>query len=340
MLLPDIDDVRPRGTGRSPLADVPEWVATDCPRCGGPARRETDVADTFVDSSWYFLRYPCTEFTDRPWDHQRVAGILPVDFYAGGPEHVQRHHLYARFVTMALHDLGLVPFEEPFPRLRLGGMIIKDGAKMSKSRGNVITPDDYIDRHGADVLRCGLLFSAPWDRGGEFSDDAIAGVERFFARVWRRITGPDGDGPDGATTGRAVVAVEEAIERFAFNVGLARLMEFLPQVGSAGAKRVFVRLLAPFAPHLAEELWHRLGEDFSVHRQPWPHAVATSGDTRELAIAVQVNGRVRGSVIVSADAEMAGAVAAARREVDVVPDPADTDRVVYVPGKVVNFVTG
>ncbi len=340
VVLPEIDDVKPRGTGRSPLADVPEWVATDCPRCGGPADRETDVADTFVDSSWYFLRYPCTEFDDRPWDPARVAGVLPVDFYAGGPEHVQRHHLYARFVTMALHDLGLVPFEEPFPTIRLGGMIVKDGAKMSKSRGNVITPDDYIDRHGADALRCGLLFSAPWDQGGEFTDDAIAGIERFFARAWRSITSPDGDGPEEPATARVVAAVAEAIERFAFNVGLARLMEFLPHVRSAQAKRVFVRLLAPFAPHLAEELWHRLGEEFSVHQQPWPDAAAVAVDSAgDVAIAVQVNGRLRGSVVVSPDAEEAGAVAAARREIDAVPAPADTTRVVYVPGRVVNFVT-
>ena len=161
VVLPDVDDFRPTGTGQSPLAAVEAWVRTTCPRCGGEARRETDVSDTFVDSSWYFLRYPSTEFDDRPWDVERTARVLPVDFYAGGVEHVQRHHLYARFVTMALHDLGLVPFEEPFPRVRLGGLIAKDGAKMSKSRGNVVTPDDYIERHGADALRCALLFSAP-----------------------------------------------------------------------------------------------------------------------------------------------------------------------------------
>ena len=154
VVLPEIDEFRPTGTGVSPLAAVDDWVKVECPECGAPARRETDVSDTFVDSSWYFLRYPSTEFNDRPWDEARTARMLPVDFYAGGPEHVQRHHLYARFVTMALFDLGLLPFEEPFPRIRLGGMIVKDGAKMSKSRGNVITPDEYVDAHGSDVLRC------------------------------------------------------------------------------------------------------------------------------------------------------------------------------------------
>jgi leucyl-tRNA synthetase len=270
VVLPDVAEFRPTGTGRSPLAAAEEWVRTTCPRCGGAARRETDVSDTFVDSAWYFLRYPSTEFEDRPWDTDRTARVLPVDFYAGGAEHVQRHHLYARFMTMALHDLGLVPFQEPFPRVRLGGLIAKDGAKMSKSRGNVVTPDDYIDRHGADVLRCALLFSAPWEQGGEFSDDAIVGIERFFARAWRAVTGPDHEcaAPfDLAATSGAVAA---AIERLRFNVALARLMEAVRRVGDPVSKRAFVLLLAPFAPHLAEELWHRLGEPFSVHTQPWP----------------------------------------------------------------------
>ncbi|HWM19058.1 MAG TPA: class I tRNA ligase family protein [Ilumatobacteraceae bacterium] len=270
VVLPDVDDFRPTGTGRSPLAAVEAWVRTTCPRCGGEARRETDVSDTFVDSSWYFLRYPSTEFDDRPWDVERTARVLPVDFYAGGVEHVQRHHLYARFVTMALHDLGLVPFEEPFPRVRLGGLIAKDGAKMSKSRGNVVTPDDYIERHGADALRCALLFSAPWEQGGEFRDDAIVGIERFFARAWRVVTAPDRAPAGTADLSATSDAVAAAIERLSFNVGLARLMEAVRRVDDPVSKRVFVRLLAPFAPHLAEELWHQLDEPFSVHTQPWP----------------------------------------------------------------------
>ena len=270
VVLPDVVDIRPTGTGMSPLAAAEEWVRTTCPRCGGPARRETDVGDTFVDSSWYFLRYPSTEFDDRPWDVERTGRVLPVDFYAGGVEHVQRHHLYARFVTMALHDVGLVPFEEPVPRVRLGGLIAKDGAKMSKSRGNVVTPDDYIDRHGADALRCALLFSAPWDQGGEFRDDAIVGIERFFARVWRAVTGPDDELAGTFDLSATTDAVAAAIERLSFNVAIARLMEAVRRVADAQSKRVFVRLLAPFAPHLAEELWHQLGEPFSVHSQRWP----------------------------------------------------------------------
>jgi leucyl-tRNA synthetase len=339
VLLPDVEDFRPTGTGVSPLAAVIDWVNVPCPQCERPAKRETDVSDTFVDSAWYFLRYPSTEFDDRPWDEERTRRILPVSFYAGGPEHVQRHHLYARFMTMALYDLGLVPFAEPFPRIRLGGMIIKDGAKMSKSRGNVITPDDYIDEHGADVLRCSLLFSAPWQQGGEFTDQAVTGVERFFAKCWRAVASVDGEGPDEPTIARYIDAVARAIESMSFNVALARLMEFVAELGSLRSKHVFVRLLAPLAPHLAEELWHQMGEPFSVHTQPWPSSEAAANDIAEIQIAVQVNGRVRGVVDTAPDAGEHDTARAARNAVAAVPGPEATTRVVYVPGRVINFVT-
>ena len=277
VVLPYVEDFRPTGTGESPLAAVEEWVATTCPSCGGPGRRETDVSDTFVDSSWYFLRYPSNDIGDRPWDDERTRRTLPVDHYAGGPEHVQRHHLYARFVTMALHDLGLLPFEEPFPRVRLGGFIVHGGAKMSKSRGNVVTPDDYIDAHGSDVLRCALLFSAPWEQGGDFQLDAITGIERFFGRAWRAVTSAAASGDRGDDLpDRVVDAVGRAIERMHHNVALARLMEGVKVVQSTRAANTFVRLLAPLAPHLAEELWAQLGEPFSVHETVWPFVTEPS----------------------------------------------------------------
>ncbi|MCP3998573.1 MAG: class I tRNA ligase family protein [bacterium] len=335
--LPDIDEVRPTGTGESPLAQLVDWVNTHCPSCGGSARRETDVSDTFVDSSWYFLRYPSTEFDDKPWDADRTRRVLPVDFYAGGTEHVQRHHLYARFATMALHDLGLVPFEEPFPVIRLGGLISLAGAKMSKSRGNVISPDSYIDEYGSDVLRCALMFSAPWDRGGEFSDRSVAGVERFLARCWRAVTGPDCDHPGNERASEVIASVTEAIEQLSFNVALARLMKFVGDVQSAEAKGVLVRLLAPFAPHLAEELWHQMGRPFSVHNQPWPTMERVERDTVE--IVVQVNGKVRGVVTAPIGLEDTDLVAFARAEVTAVPGAADTARTIVVPDRVVNFVT-
>ncbi|MCP4966945.1 MAG: class I tRNA ligase family protein [bacterium] len=335
--LPEVDEVQPTGTGESPLAGLDDWVNTSCPSCGGSAQRETDVSDTFVDSAWYFLRYPSAEFDDRPWDAERTKRILPVDFYAGGIEHVQRHHLYARFVIMALYDLGLVPFEEPFPVIRLGGLINLSGAKMSKSRGNVISPDSYIDEYGSDVLRCALMFSAPWDRGGEFSDRSVAGVERFLSRCWRVVTAPDGDGPTDERLSDVIVSVTEAIEQLTFNVALARLMECVGEAQSAQAKRVMVRLLAPFAPHLAEELWHQMGESFSIHNQLWP--VAERVERHTVEVIVQVNGKVRGVITVAGGLADDAVVALARTELRDVPNAAGTTRTVVVPDRVVNFVT-
>jgi leucyl-tRNA synthetase len=335
VLLPYVENFRPTGTGVSPLASVPSFAQVQCPACGGPGRRETDVSDAFVDSAWYFLRYPSTEVDGYPWDAERTARILPVDFYAGGPEHVQRHHLYARFLTMALSDLGLVPFDEPFPRIRLGGLIIKEGAKMSKSRGNVVGPDSYVDVHGADVLRCALLFTCPWEAGGDYHDDTIAGIERFFAKVWHVVDAPV-IGPDHPEplVERAIVAVSEAIEKLSFNVGLARLMELVPVATTARAKRVLVQLLAPFAPHLAEELWSHLGQRSSVHTSEWPTPNRAVLDAQPIELGVQVNGRMRARIEIDSQADEEDVVAAAAAAVgDIRPS-----RVIYVRGRLVNLI--
>lgn len=336
LLLPDLEDIR--SSGVSPLATCTDWLETACPACGGAATRDCDVSDTFVDSAWYFYRYPSTEFDDRPWDDERTRKVLPVDFYAGGSEHVQRHHLYARFVAMAMNDLDLVPSAEPLPRISLGGMIVLAGAKMSKSRGNVVSPDGYIAEHGIDVLRCSLLFSAPWSRGGEFSDRSIAGIERFFARCWRAVV--ESAGPESTVTQRdqTIIAVTGAIERMAFNVALARLMEFVDHVRSPEDRSVLVRLLAPLAPHLAEELWYQLGQPFSVHEQPWPEAM-TDGAGEMQDIAVQVDGRLRGRISLPGTATAEDVAALARGEVAAVPATDEAKRVIYVPGRVINFVS-
>jgi leucyl-tRNA synthetase len=351
VLLPDVDDVRPTGTGRSPLASVASFVETRCPVCGGPGRRETDVSDTFVDSAWYFLRYPSAALHDRPWD---AALTRPPDFYAGGPEHVQRHHLYARFLTMALSDLGLVPFEEPFPRIRLGGLLVKGGAKMSKSRGNVVSPDGYVATHGSDVLRCALLFTCPWEAGGDFHDETIAGIERFFARLWTLVAEattagaplPPAPGPvTDPVAARAVVAVTDAIERLRFNVAIARLMEAAdvtatgrppsePGTPAAPRLRVVVQLLAPLAPHLAEELWRRLGGEGSVHRTAWPRPDPSVLEDAVVTLVVQVDGRLRRRLRVPRDADEPTVARLAEEAAGVRPA-----RVVYVPGRLVNLVT-
>jgi len=274
VLLPETDDLdrlAPTGTDASPLAGFDDWVSIDCPRCGGRARRETDVSDTFLDSAWYFLRFPSVDMDDRPWDPARTGTWLPVDQYAGGPEHVTRHHLYARFVGLALHDLGLLPFAEPFPRLRLHGMLTKAGAKMSKSKGNVVNPDELIAAHGADVTRLALLFTRPWDADGEFDPAVIVGVERFLGRVWRLATGPLDDEACDVDTSSTVDQVTSSIESMHLNTGIAALMALVGRRPTSHATvRTLVGLLAPFAPHVSEELWRRLGGEGSVHDQPWP----------------------------------------------------------------------
>ena len=342
VLLPDVAEVRPTGDGRSPLAAVEAFVATTCPACGGPARRETDVSDTFLDSSWYFLRHPSASVGVAPWDPDRTRQMLPVDLYAGGPEHVARHHLYARFVTMALFDLGLVGFEEPFPRMRLHGTITKDGAKMSKSRGNVVNPDDYVDRHGGDVLRAHVLGSGRWSATSDFRDAGIVGVERLFTRLWRLASGEaSGPGVGAQALARGVARVQAGIEAMRFNTAIGALRELADRASAAELPTV-VLLLAPFAPYLAEELWSSTGGRYSVHSQPWPDSsAADNGPTATVQLIVQVDGRLRDRIVAPS-----GATASeARRLAAAAPNAARhlagrrVRREVYVPDTLFNFVT-
>jgi leucyl-tRNA synthetase len=353
VLLPAVEDFRPTGTGVSPLATVDSFVQTTCPSCGGPGHRETDVTDVFLDSAWYFLCYPSADVDDRPWDEERTRRMLPVDQYAGGPEHVMRHHLYARFVTRALHDLGLVPFAEPFPRLRLHGMVTKDGAKMSKSRGNVVNPDDYVSAHGADVTRMYLLFLGPWEEGGDFSDAGIAGIERFLRRTWRLVTVPFEPGAGGVDLrplDRTVASVSRDLERLHFHTAIASLMERVAWASRARDRmsrrewdrvtRTLVLLLAPLAPHLAEELWSRLGGPYSVHHQPWPSADPASLADEHVTLVVQVDGRVRDRITAAAglDRDAAAALALGSEKVRRSLGGRPVRRVVHVPDRVVNLL--
>ncbi len=364
VLLPETEHYRPLGTGKSPLANIPAFVNTTCPRCGGPARRETDVSDNFLDSAWYFLRYTSTEYDDRPWDTQRVKHWLPVTSYIGGIEHSTMHHLYARFIWKALYDLGHIPPElgdEPFARLRLHGLIIKDGARMSKSRGNVVTPDEYVAQWGADVLRSYMLFIGPYEEGGDFRDAGIVGVNRFFNRLWdwvieatRRPTHQSPNAPI-AVSRQARRIVHHTIKRIgddiaslSFNTAIAALMEALNGLRGlalAGethleAARTMTLLIAPFAPHLAEELWQRLGGPFSVHQQPWPQWDEARIADETITLVVQVNGRVRDRIQAPADIDDASAqaLALASETVQRHLDGRSPKRVVVVPGKLVNVV--
>ncbi len=354
VVLPEVADFRPTGTGDSPLAAVESFVRTVCPSCGGPARRETDVSDNFLDSAWYFLRYPSSDVDDGAWDPERTERMLPVDSYAGGPEHVVRHHLYARFVTRALHDLGLVPFAEPFPHLRLHGMLTKDGAKMSKSRGNVVNPDRSIADHGADVTRMYLLFIGPWNEGGDFSDAGITGIERFLRRVWRLVTEPPRPGAGGEDlrpVDRAIAAIGADLEEMRFNTAIAALMELvrwawqqrdtMSKEERARVSVAIVLLVAPFAPHLAEELWSRIGGEYSVHRQGWPSFDPGALAIEEVTLVIQVDGKTRDRIRVPAGLGEEQALDRARKRENVRRhlNADEPKRVIFVPDRLINLVT-
>jgi leucyl-tRNA synthetase len=377
VILPEIEDFRPTGTGVGPLAALENWVNTTCPLCGGPAKRETDVSDTFLDSAWYFLRYPSTEWDDRPFDPERTKKWLPVNMYMGGIEHVRRHHLYARFTTMVLHDQGYLPFEEPFSRLRLHGLllvleedrvvdpvtgeerVVQHVEKMSKSRGNVVNPDDYIERYGADVLRLYLLFSGPYQEGGVFSDKGVAGISRFVAKVWSRLEDLGdpvlGNGLHAdfePMLHRTIKRVGDDLASLKFHTAIAGLMEYqnylqehwatTPVEKRRAALRTSALLLAPLAPHLAEELWERLGGPYSIHNQPWPQWDAEKARPRAITLVVQVNGKVRDKLSAAPDLDEADArtLALASERVQAALDGKAVRQTIYVPGKLVNVVAG
>ena len=354
VLLPDVEDWLPRGTGRSPLAEVESFVRTVCPKCGGPARRETDVCDNFLDSAWYFLRYPSTSRSDVPLDPELTRKWLPVDMYVGGAEHSVLHLLYSRFIGLALHDLGHLPFDEPFKKFRANGMLMKDGAKMAKSRGNVVNPDVYFARHGADSLRMYLMFLGPLERGGDWTDKGFGGIRRFLGRVWDLcVQHAQNLDPDEAPSDRrrvlhrAIRQVSVELEQLRYNTAIAALMAYSNtlQVNTRlhlEEVRGLLLMLAPLAPHITEELWHRLGLPYSIHQQRFPEASEAVLHSDVVRVVVQVDGRVRGTVELSAGASEAEALEAALQLAEVRRRINGTRpaQVVYVPSRVINLVSG
>jgi leucyl-tRNA synthetase len=381
VILPEIENFRPTGTGVGPLAALDWWVNVPCPVCGGPARRETDVSDTFLDSAWYFLRYPSTEYDDRPFEAELTRKWLPVDMYMGGIEHVRRHHLYARFVTMVLHDQGLLDFAEPFTRLRLHGLLDaidpESGqvAKMSKSKGNVVTPDEYIARFGADVLRLALLFAGPYEEGGAFREardpvsgelrreGSIAGIIRFLERCYDLVgehaaAGPSAAHPGASANGapptavmhRTIKQVGEDVADLKFHTAIARLMEYstwlkdnaaaLDQAARGEHLTTLTLLLAPLAPHLAEEMWSILGHPYSVHQQLWPAYDEAQAQAQMITLVVQVNGKLRERAEVPATISQADAQARALSLERVREALAGKQvmNVIFVPGRLINIV--
>ena len=353
VLLPDVEDWKPTGTGSSPLAAIPSFVNTTCPNCAGAARRETDVSDNFLDSAWYFLRYPSTQFDDRPFDADLTAKWLPVDMYIGGREHSVLHLMYTRFITMALHDLGYLPFDEPFKRFRAHGTITKDGAKISKSRGNIVNPDEYIETWGTDTVRMYLMFMGPYTQGGDFSDRGISGVRRFLSRVWHLVVKHAGRMNHGTTPAthrrrlhKTIQSVTEDIRELGYNTAIAALMEYVSTVQQrdelyAEEVESLLLLLAPFAPYITEELWERIGKPYSIHQQVWPVTDPSMLIQATETIAIQIDGRARGTVELPTGATEGEAMEAARQVEGVQRylNGSAIQRIVYVPGRIINLIT-
>jgi leucyl-tRNA synthetase len=354
--LPYVEDFRPDESGVGPLARSEEFLHTTCPTCGGAATRETDVSDTFLDSAWYFLRYPSTEFDDRPFDPDRTAKWLPVSMYIGGEEHAVLHLLYSRFITMALKDLGHLEFEEPYVRFRKHGLLIKDGAKISKSRGNVILPDTYIERFGADVFRMYLMFLGPFQTGGDFRDSGLAGPQRFLSRVWRSATKAIEEGRRGFDDPEIERAMHATIKKVSddlasldYNTAIAAMMNYLNVIRANGRTASvdevspLVTLLAPVAPHMAEELWERLGGEPSIFQNAsWPEVDEAMLLVDELDLAVQVNGKLRATIRVArgASQDVVREMALAEENVRRYLEEVEIRKVIHVPDRLLNLVVG
>lgn len=353
IVLPRIEDFKPDDSGVSPLARLEGWYLTDCPECGAPARRETDVSDTFLDSSWYFLRYPSTDTGDVPFDSNITKKWLPVDCYIGGNEHAVLHLLYSRFITMALHDLGHIDFQEPFVRFRAHGLIIREGAKMSKSKGNVIIPDQIIEKYGADTFRTYLMFLGPFDEGGDYQDDGIQGPHGFLHRVWETamLSLHDDEKEKDSNVERklhqTIQQVTNQIPELRYNTSIAALMEYLNVVRSKGRTpqrseiEPLVVMIAPFCPHLAEELWESFGHSESIFSgMNWPEYNADKARDDSVEMAIQINGKLRATVTLKAGIgqEEMEIIAKSEKNIARYLETGIVKRVIYVPNRLINFV--
>jgi len=358
-------DVEWKPTGESPLKLHPTWAQTTCPICGKPATRETDTMDTFMCSSWYHLRYLSPKYDKGPWDPEEAAYWLPVDCYTGGIEHATMHLIYTRFFNKALRDIGLFPHDEPMLQLRNQGIILgEDSEKMSKSHGNVINPDDLVSRYGADAVRTFLMFGYRWDQGGPWSSGGIEGSTRWLNRVWSLIVDesvgrhPHG-GPDAAAerelrraTHKTIKRVTADFQAFEFNTIVSALMEFsnilikakeTPVYGMQvwnEAIRTLLLLMSPVTPHVAEELWGRLGYPYSIHQQAWPAFDAAAAADDVITLPVQVNGKVRDRIQVPADASEEAVRQAALAAAGVLKytQGKQIAKVIYAPNRLVNIV--
>lgn len=380
--LPDIEslkDIIPDGSGRGPLASQPDFVKTVCPSCGSSAKRETDVSDPFVDSCWYFLRYPFTDFSEIPFGgdfdnpksvfkpeitadrkKQAIARMKkwgPVNSYIGGKEHTVLHLLYARFITMALHDLGYLDFEEPFTKFYGHGLITKDGAKMSKSKGNVVNPDEYIEKYGADAIRLYLKFIGPFNQAGDWRDTGMDGMFRFVNKLWKIFTEDienSGSEPvkevnDESKIHKTIKEIGRDYEELKFNTAVALVMEYVNWYQDNKEKfsyehrrkclEVLALVLAPMAPHITEEFWGMLGHKDSIHLQKWPDFEEGKATSETINLAIQVNGKFRGTINVAIGTNQSE-VESEVKKIANVSKYLDKGiiKVIFVPDKVINFI--
>ncbi len=373
VVLPDDAEFKP--TGESPLKYHAGFLNVDCPQCGGPATRETDTMDTFMCSSWYHYAYVTPYWKagetigpeDRPWNKEQGDYWLPVDQYTGGIEHATMHLLYTRFFTKALHTLGVVPFDEPMLRLFNQGMILgPDGEKMSKSRGNVVNPDEMVEKYGADTVRGYLMFIGPWDQGGPWDPSAIEGVSRFMYRFWSvavdeakpELAAAEPPADEVRTLERklhqTIIKVTEDYENFRFNTAIAAMMELnnalIKAKGSAvvgstvweESVRSLALMMAPIFPHISEEVWNRLGNAESVHLQAWPMGDPEKAKEDEITVVVQINGKVRDKLTITpgTDKKVLEAEALALDTVQKWIDGKEIRKVIVVPNRLVNVVVG
>ena len=360
--LPPNADFTP--SGESPLAKIESFVKTTCPKCGGVADRETDTMDTFFDSSWYMYRYLNPKYKEGPFENKEVSSWMPVDQYTGGAEHAVMHLLYSRFFTKALRDMGLVDFDEPFLRLYNQGIILgQDHEKMSKSRGNVINPDDVVGIMGADAVRVFLMFIGPWDQGGPWSNVGINGVARWLNRIWgiaseKYVTSADSvfdhemESETQQAVHKTIKKVYEDLDKFKFNTAIAALMELsnhLTKVWNAKNVSVevwndsiqqFLLMLAPIAPHLSEELWEMNGYEFSIHNQKFPDWEESLVVDESITLIVQINGKLRDTISVDSgiSEEMAQEAAMSSEKIQGHINGTTIKKVIYVPDRLINIV--
>lgn len=351
LLLPEVEKYQPTGTGESPLADIHEWVNTTCPQCGAPAKRETNTMPQWAGSSWYFLRYVDNKNTEELVSKEKAEKLLPVDMYIGGVEHAVLHLLYSRFYTKFLHDIGVVDFDEPFTKLFNQGMINgKNGIKMSKSKGNVVSPDDLVNDYGCDSLRMYELFVGPPELDSEWDERGIDGVYRFINRFYNLVMDQKDSGVAATKEmikirNRMVYTITDRLENFSLNTVVSGFMEFnnklidLAKKGGVDKETLetAVILLAPFVPHLASELWSELGHSTSIFDETWPEADGEAMKDDEIEVPVQINGKTKCTIMVGADEAKDSILARAKTEI---ADKAAGTIIkeIYVPGKIINFV--